>query len=66
MILWLAMSLLITALAGIAAARKYLPQNSTAQKICIIGCALPAITCTVYIALTILFVDAVSSRPPAP
>lgn len=63
---WLAMLLLIMALIGIVLAYKYLSQNRAVQKICIIGCALTAIVCTFYIALTVLFVEAVSSRLPEP
>lgn len=66
MTLWLATLLLTAALIGIALAYRYLPKNSTVQILCLIACTLPAIACAVYIALTVLFINAVSSRPPAP
>ena len=62
--LWLAVLMLLIALGGMAVAYRYTPQGSTAQMICIIACSLTAIACAVYIALTVLFVNAVSSCPP--
>ena len=63
--LWLAVVLLIAALTGIALACKYLQKSSTARTLCIVGCALIALACAVYIGLTLLFVDAVRNSPPA-
>lgn len=64
--LWLAVLLLLIALGGISLAYRYLPPNSIVQMILIICCALAAIACTIYIALTVIFISAVSSTPPAP
>ncbi len=63
--LWLAVLLLLIALGGISLAYRYLPENSILQILCLIACALTAIACTIYIALTVLFINAVSSRPPS-
>ena len=62
--LWLVMILLLIALGRMAVAYRYTPQGSTAQILCIIACSLTAIACAVYIALTVLFINAVSNRPP--
>lgn len=61
---WLAVVLLILAAAGIVLSRKYLQKSKPALMLCIIGCALLALACAVYIGLTILFVDAVQNQPP--
>lgn len=63
--LWLAVFLLLIALGGTAVVYRYIPQGSAVQMICIVGCALAAIACTIYIALTVLFINAISSRPPS-
>lgn len=62
---WLAAALLLFAVFGIVLCCKYLRRNKTVRVICIIFCVLSALTCAVYIGLTILFVDAVQSQPPA-
>ena len=61
---WLAVVLLILAVAGIVLCRKYLRHSRTARMLCIAGCALIALACAVYIGLTILFVAAVSRQAP--
>jgi len=62
--LWSAVILLLLALGGIVLCRRYLRHSRTARMLCIMGCALIALACAVYIGLTILFVDAVQNRPP--
>ncbi len=63
--LWLAVVLLIAALAGIALACQYLKGNRTARILCIVGCGLIILACALYIGLTLLFVDAVQNGPAA-
>ena len=65
MTLGLAVVLLLASMIGIALACKYLQKSSTARTLCIVGCALIALACAVYIGLTLLFIDAVSHQPPA-
>ncbi len=65
MTLGFAAALLAAAMIGIALACKYLQKSSTARTLCIVGCALIALACAVYIGLTLLFVDAVRNSPPA-
>ena len=62
--LWLAVVLLLFATFGIVLCRKYLRRNKTVRVLCILFCALLALTCIVYIGLTILFVDAIQNQPP--
>ena len=59
--LWLAVLLLIAALAGIALACQYLRDNRTARILCTAGCGLIILACALYIGLTLLFVDAVQN-----
>ena len=63
--LWLAAVLLALAASGIVLCRKYLCGNKTAFILCILFCSLLALACIVYIGLTLLFVGAVQSQPPA-
>ena len=63
--LWLAAVLLALAASGIVLCRKYLCGNKTAYILCILFCSLLALACLVYIGLTLLFVGAVQSQPPA-
>ena len=63
--LWLAVVLLIAALAGIALACQYLKDNRTVRILCIVGCGLIILACALYIGLTLLFVDAVQNGPVA-
>lgn len=63
--LWLAAVLLALAASGIVLCRKYLCGNKTAYILCILFCSLLALACIVYIGLTLLFVGAVQSQPPA-
>ena len=62
--LWMAIVLFILAAAGIVLSCKLIPNGSKARTPCIIICALLALVCAAYIGLTLLFVDAVSNRPP--
>lgn len=62
---WLAVVLLVLAAAGIVLCRKYLRKHKTAYTLCLLFCSLLALACIVYVALTILFVDAVQHQPPA-
>ena len=57
--------LLALAASGIVLCRKYLCGNKTAYILCILFCSLLALACIVYIGLTLLFVGAVQSQPPA-
>lgn len=61
--LWLAVVLLLAAVAGIVLSNRFLRNNRTARLLCIIGCALIALACAVYIGLTLLFVDAAMNQP---
>ncbi len=63
--LWLAAVLLALAASGIVLCRKYLRRNKTVRILCILLCSLLALACIVYIGLTLLFVGAVQSQPPA-
>ena len=63
--LWLAVVLLIAALAGIALACQSLKDNRTARILCIVGCGLIILACALYNGLTRLFVDAVQNGPVA-
>ena len=63
--LWLAAVLLALAASGIVLCRKHLCGNKTAYILCILFCSLLALACIVYIGLTLLFVGAVQSQPPA-
>ena len=62
MSLWLAVVLLLLSLPGIVLSRRL---RKPMQMICVVLCVLLALACAAYIGLTILFVDAVQSQPPA-
>lgn len=57
--LWLAVLLLLAAVAGIVLACKLLRKNRTARILCIVGCALIALACAVYIGLALWLIDAI-------
>ena len=59
----LAVALLLAAIAGIVLACKLLRKNRAARILCIIGCALIALACAVYIGLTLIFLDAAMNQP---
>ena len=59
----LAVLLLLAAIAGIVLACKLLRKNRAARILCIIGCALIALACAVYIGLTLIFLDAAINQP---
>lgn len=59
----LAVVLLLAAIAGIVLACKLLRKNRAARILCIVGCALIALACAVYIGLTLIFVDAAMNQP---
>ena len=61
--LWCAAALLVLSLSGIFLSRRYL--RKPLQSVCVILCVLLAVACAAYVGLTILFVDAVQSQPPA-
>ena len=63
--LWLAVLLLLAAVAGIVLACKLLRKNQAARILCIVGCALIALACAVYIGLTFVFLDAIQNQPAA-
>ena len=60
--LWLAVVLLLLSLLGVVLSRRL---RKPMQMICVVLCVLLALACAAYIGLTILFVDAVQSQPPA-
>ena len=64
--LWLAAVLLVLAAAGLVLSCRLLRRGSAVRVICIAVCALAVLACACYLALTLLFVDAVRSQPPAP
>ena len=66
MTLGTAILMLVLALIGIVLAHKYLRKKRAAHIFCIVLLVLLALACTVYIGLTLIFVDAVRSQPPAP
>ena len=59
----LAVALLLAAIAGIVLACKLLRKNRAARILCIIGCALIALACAVYIGLTLIFLNAAMNQP---
>lgn len=59
----LAVALLLAAIAGIVLACKLLRKNRAARILCIIGCALIALACVVYVGLTLIFLDAAMNQP---
>lgn len=63
--LWLAVLLLLVAVAGIVLACKLLRKNRAARILCIVGCALIALACAMYIGLTFVFLDAIQNQPAA-
>jgi len=66
MTLGTAVLMLVLALIGIVLAHKYLRKKQAAYIFCIVLLALLMLACTVYIGLTLIFVDAVRNQPPAP
>ena len=56
--LWLAAVLVLSC--------RLLRRGSAVRVICIAVCASAVLACACYLALTLLFVDAVRSQPPAP
>lgn len=61
--LWLAVLLFLAAVAGIVLACKLLRKSRAARILCIVGCALIAAACAIYIGLTFIFVDAAMNQP---
>lgn len=66
MTLGTAILMLPLALIGIVLAHKYLRKKRAAYIFCVVLLALLMLACTVYIGLTLIFVDAVRNQPPAP
>lgn len=62
--LWMAVVLLVLAVAGIILSCRLIPKGSKARTPCVLICALLALVCAAYIGLTLLFVDAVSDQLP--
>lgn len=60
--LWLAVVILLAAVAGIILVNKFLSESRVIRAVCIIICALIALTCTVYIGLTAIFIDAARNK----
>ena len=65
MTLGLAVVLLLAAVAGIVLACKLLRKSRAARILCIVGCALIASACAVYIGLTFVFLEAIQNQPAA-
>ena len=61
----LAVALLLAAIAGIVLACKLLRKSRAARILCIVGCALIAAACAVYIGLTFVFLEAIQNQPAA-
>lgn len=66
MTLGTAVLMLVLALIGIVLAHKYLCKKRVAYIFCVVLLVLLVLACTVYIGLTLIFVDAVINQPPAP
>lgn len=66
MTLGTAILMLVLALIGIVLVHKYLRKKRAAYIFCVVLLALLMLACTVYIGLTLIFVDAVRNQPPAP
>lgn len=66
MTLGTAVLMLVLALIGIVLAHKYLRKKRVAYIFCVVLLVLLVLACTVYIGLTLIFVDAVINQPPAP
>ena len=64
--LWLAVMVLLLAIAGIVPACKCLREKRTLRIVCVVICALIALACAGYIGLTAVFLDAARNQPPAP
>ena len=65
MTLGLAVVLLLASAAGIVLSAKYLRKSRAARILCIVGCALIAAACAVYIGLTFVFLEAIQNQPAA-
>ena len=63
--LWVAAVLLISAVLGIVFSSRFLKRRKTLRIFCMAICILSAFALTVYIWLTVIFVYAVQSQPPA-
>lgn len=62
--LWVAIVLLVLAVAGIVLSARGLRQRRALRTACVVLLSLAALACAVYIGLTLLFVDAVQNQPP--
>ncbi len=62
--LWVAIVLLVLAVAGIALSARGLRQRRALRTACVVLLSLAALVLAAYIGLTFLFVDAVSHQPP--
>ena len=60
-----AVLVLVLAIIGIVLVHRYLREKRAARCFCMVLLVLLALACTVYIGLTLIFVDAVRSQPPA-
>ena len=65
MTLGLAVLLLVVAVAGIVLAFRYLRKKPKLRIICLVLLSLIVLVLVGYIALTLIFVDAVRNQPPA-
>lgn len=65
MTLGTAILVLALALVGIALTRRFLREKRKTRIVCMVLLTLVALFCAGYIGLTLLFVDAVGSQPPA-
>ena len=62
--LWVAIVLLVLAVAGIVPFPRGLRQRRALRTACVVLLSLAALVLAAYIGLTFLFVDAVSHQPP--
>ena len=65
MTLGMAVLLLVVAVAGIAPVLRYLREKPKLRIICLVLLSLIVLVLVGYIALTLIFVDAVRNQPPA-
>ncbi|MGN0205392.1 MAG: hypothetical protein ACI4BB_12660 [Coprococcus sp.] len=65
MMLGMAVLLLVVAVAGIVTVFRYLREKPKLRIICLVLLSLIVVVLVGYIALTLIFVDAVRNQPPA-
>ena len=63
---WVSVVLLVLAIAGLVAGATLLRQRKTLRVVCIALCALLALFCVIYIALTLILIGGIQAQPPTP